>query len=265
MYGFLVLYCLLIVTVSLIGGTLPHRITMDHRRTQMVLSFVAGVMLGVALLHLMPHAVNELDEIEWAFGSALAGLLFMFFMIRWFNFHQHDAPCEETRCDDEHHHHHSHQDISWIALTFGLVIHSIIDGVALAVAYQAEQASELTLPAVGIFLAVLLHKPLDSLSIISLMKAKKVATSGILATNILFALACPLGVLMAVLGLRFAGDMQPLILGITLGFTAGVFICISLSDLLPEVQFHSHDRFALSGMLILGISIAIGIALLPGR
>ena len=44
--------------------------------------------------------------------------------------------------------------------------------------------------------------------------------------------------------------------------SAGVFICISLSDLLPEVQFHSHDRLKLSAALLLGIVTAWAIGFL---
>ena len=41
-----------------------------------------------------------------------------------------------------------------------------------------------------------------------------------------------------------------------LAFSAGVFLCISLSDLLPEVQFHSHDMWMLSGALLTGVGLA---------
>jgi len=43
-----------------------------------------------------------------------------------------------------------------------------------------------------------------------------------------------------------------------LAFSAGAFICIALSDLLPEVQFHSHDRVALTLAFLLGIGLAYG-------
>ena len=39
----------------------------------------------------------------------------------------------------------------------------------------------------------------------------------------------------------------------------GVFLCVSLSDLLPELQFHSHDRGSLSVALLLGLALAWGV------
>jgi zinc and cadmium transporter len=52
------------------------------------------------------------------------------------------------------------------------------------------------------------------------------------------------------------------IVGATLAFSAGVFVCISLSDLLPELEFHAHDRVKLSLALLLGVAAAYGIGYL---
>ncbi|HJQ78307.1 MAG TPA: iron permease, partial [Lacipirellulaceae bacterium] len=41
-----------------------------------------------------------------------------------------------------------------------------------------------------------------------------------------------------------------------LAFSAGTFLCISLSDLLPELQFHQHDRVKLSLAMIVGLAVA---------
>jgi len=46
------------------------------------------------------------------------------------------------------------------------------------------------------------------------------------------------------------------VLGCALAFAAGVFLCIALADLLPEVAFHAHDRVQLTLALILGIVLA---------
>jgi len=75
--------------------------------------------------------------------------------------------------------------------------------------------------------------------------------------NGLFALASPLGALLFYLGAsHLAGGSGP-VLGGALAFCAGSFLCIASSDLLPELQFHSHDRFKLSIMLLVGLAVAI--------
>ena len=40
-----------------------------------------------------------------------------------------------------------------------------------------------------------------------------------------------------------------------LAFSAGTFLCIALSDLLPELQFHAHDRTKLSLALLAGFAL----------
>ena len=77
---------------------------------------------------------------------------------------------------------------------------------------------------------------------------------------------CPLGAAGLYFGLQQFGPAQDVILAAALAFSAGVFLCISLSDLLPEVQFHSHDRARLSLALLVGVALAYGIGYLePGH
>jgi zinc and cadmium transporter len=47
-----------------------------------------------------------------------------------------------------------------------------------------------------------------------------------------------------------------------MALAAGAFLCIAAADLLPEVQFHSHDRVLLTASLALGLVIAWGITVL---
>jgi zinc and cadmium transporter len=83
--------------------------------------------------------------------------------------------------------------------------------------------------------------------------------------NILFALTCPAGVLAFYFGWEWLGADRPIVLAAALAFSAGVFLCISLGDLLPEVHFHHHDRAKLTAALLVGIAIAYGIGFLEGE
>ena len=142
-----------------------------------------------------------------------------------------------------------------------------MDGVALGAAVVAEFAhAHGGLAGFGVFLAVLLHKPLDALSVTGLMATGTWSKQSRTIVNLCFSLICPLG---AFLFLKFAPDYGTQnyanVLGIGLGFSAGAFLCISLSDLLPEVQFHRHDRGKLSASLLLGVLLAYGIGYLEGE
>ena len=151
--------------------------------------------------------------------------------------------------------------LSWVGISLGLGLHTLIDGVALGAVLQTEAGSVATtgLLGVGVFLAILLHKPLDAMSITTVMQAGGWSASARMSTNIIFALMCPLGALLFFFGVDFLSDSRDYVVAVALAFSAGAFICIALSDLLPEVHFHSHDRGKLTMAFLLGIIIAYGI------
>ena len=58
-------YCALIVVASLAGGWLPSVMRLTHLRMQIMMSLVSGMMIGVAVLHLLPHAAVYLPDGHW--------------------------------------------------------------------------------------------------------------------------------------------------------------------------------------------------------
>ena len=100
-------------------------------------------------------------------------------------------------------------------------------------------------------MAILLHKPLDSMSISFLIKEGGWKSSTNYLVNILFALMCPIGALIFYFGAAKYFDFE--FLSNTMAFSSGAFICIALSDLLPEVHQHRHDRFTLTIMFLVGV------------
>jgi zinc and cadmium transporter len=75
--------------------------------------------------------------------------------------------------------------------------------------------------------------------------------------NACFALVIPLGVVLFHFGAASFAGPDNHYLGAALAFSGGTFVCIACSDLLPELQFHSHDRFKLSSAMLLGIALAV--------
>jgi len=271
-------YGITIVASAVAGGYLPRVVKMNHFRMQLILSFVGGMMLGVAVLHLLLHGFIEIQRAaETVVPNAdpvasfratmiamLVGLMFTFFLMRAFHFHQHGEELEEGH-DHEgpcHHHQDPHSTdrprLGWVGVIFGLGLHTFMDGVALGAVVAHEYAHghmHTWAPAgFGVYLAILLHKPLDALSVSTLMAADNRSQTTIHATTAAFGLMAVAGAL-AVIYLPWLKD-GGLSLGYLLAASAGVFLCISLSDLLPEVQFHRHDRLQLSAALILGIAVA---------
>ena len=259
-------YASAIVAASLLGGWLPAWVRMTHTRTQLVMSFVAGLMLGVAVYHLLPHSLLQLEAASPGSGSTgpavaidraawwiMLGMVVMLLLLRLFHFHKHE-------------HSPGAHPLSWLGMALGLGLHTLIDGVALGAALRSDvgHTGAPGLVGFGVFLAIALHKPLDALSITSMMQAGGWSRRARSLANIGFACLCPLG---ALLFFRGVGQLPSadLLIGCALAFSAGVFFCISLGDLLPEVHFHSHDRLKLTASFLLGIGLAYGLRYLePG-
>ena len=69
----LAIYCVLALLAALAGGALPNLVKLTHTRLQVAVSFVAGLMLGLSLLGLLPHAMHELRSMHlgaaWLLGA----------------------------------------------------------------------------------------------------------------------------------------------------------------------------------------------------
>jgi zinc and cadmium transporter len=271
----LLLYCVAIASASLLGGLLPNLVRMTHTRTQLAMSLVSGLMLGVAFYHLLPHSIamrESADAIDFSVWWLVIGLVVMLLLLRAFHFHQHEieadhghAPAHDEAAPasrDTPHHHAAEAGppahrLSWLGIALGLGLHTLIDGVALGAALRGADASVGGgLLGAGVFLAILLHKPLDAMSITALMQAGGWDVSARRGINIAFALLCPLGALAFYHGVDLVAHDPLDLVAAALAFAAGAFICIALSDLLPEVHFHSHDRVKLTTVFLLGLALA---------
>ena len=139
-------------------------------------------------------------------------------------------------------------------MIIGLTLHGLIDGVTLAAAVKSEESHGVLLAGIGACIAIALHKPFDSLTIGTMMAAAGKSTRARQLLNAAYALVTPLGIILFYTISNAAGASFGL--GQTLGFAAGAFLCIATGDLLPELQFHRHDRLALSASLLAGIGLA---------
>jgi zinc and cadmium transporter len=263
----LTIYCVLVLLASLAGGWVLLVIRPTHTRLQLATSFVAGLMLGIALLHFLPDAAEQLHSVDRTASWVLGGFLAMFFLQRFFHFHHHDSPegdPEDCDAHDHDHEHHAHtladksaQQLSWVGVALGLTLHSLFDGLALAASVVAGAQGHAKLAGLGVAMVVILHKPFDALAISTLMTASGSSRFARHLLNTLFSLVSPAGAILFYFGASHFADSNGVLLGCALAFCTGTFLCIASADLLPELQFHSHDRFKLSVALLLGLSVAV--------
>ena len=277
----LALFCLAVVVVSLIGGLLPLATVLTHTRLQVYLSASAGAMLGAAFFHMMPEAVRMGGPSTLAWSAV--GLLTLFLVERFFAFHHHEAPDDPADPCPTHPHEHAggrgHSaglvhasapgagagggkskgtSLHWGAAACGLAVHSVAGGVALASAAAADAQTRdgPGAAAWGVFVATLVHKPADALTIVTLMLRAGAPRPLAHLINLAFAMMIPAGVALFLVAADLIGQTASTRLtSAALAFSAGTFLCIALSDLLPELQFHAHDRWKLSAALMAGVAL----------
>jgi zinc and cadmium transporter len=275
----LTLYCGLVLVASLAGGYVPFVGKVTHSRLQLYLSLSAGVMLGASFFHVMPEAIH-LSQTKTGnnFGWWMSlGVIGLFAIERFIAPHSHEV--------DGHHGHdhaghaHSHDEhraaapavAGWMAV-LGLTLHTFMNGVGLAgavqLAFDPHHSQDLHawfmgLPGGAMFLAIVLHKPADALAISTVLSRKGVSTQKLALVQLGFALMVPIGALAFVFTEgRIEEDLRDQLTGAALAISAGTFLFIALSDLLPEVQFHRHDRLWLFLALVAGVVFMGGIGFL---
>lgn len=272
------LYALIVAGLSLVGAAVPLRFHLGHAGLQVYLSLAAGALLGAALFHLLPEAS---EQVGTAFGlPTVAGIIAVFFLQRYLAPHSHETGADakpdavgvaEAHVGHEHgfgaicHHDHAGDAavqgdrrggfpvpvLGGAVAILSLSVHSFFDGVAIGAA--TSQGAAVTVAA-AVFLSVLIHKPMDGLSVSVLLMNAGVKTRVLWFVQVLYAALVPLGVLGFWVSRGAISDPSHFV-GYTLAFSGGTFLAIALTDLLPELHFHSHDRNKLSAALMLGLAV----------
>jgi zinc and cadmium transporter len=249
----LALYALAILAGALLGGAVPLLGT--RRRSDGMLSFSAGVMLGAAFFHMLPEAAElaGLRAIPWV----LVCFLFLFLLERYVLVHvcaepamtvlaHGHGPAELEELAEQHGATGCEVHTLGLAAFVGLSLHTAVDGFALGAASSEERLGFL------VFLAILAHKIPSSFSLSSILRAEGYSRARALAMNAAFAAMVPLGAAIYVV-LRNLVDTEAFT-PLALAASAGTFLHLSLSDILPDLHRRGASRLRLSALLLLGIA-----------
>lgn len=221
-------YALIASISSIVGGLLPIYTRLKNIRTNYLIGFAAGVLISAALFEMLPEAFNVSNI---GIANPLAFGFFSFYLLeKGMMLHA----CKENECDIH--------TLGWIGMV-GLGIESILDGVAIAVGYMTQ-------PTLGVIIAfaVAVHELPVGFSTSIIMKR-----SNYNRKNTLIALFVTS--FMTVVGALIAGFFPLKYFGSILAFTAGTFMYMGASDLLP----HAHDRVD----WIVVASVISGAAIVP--
>jgi zinc and cadmium transporter len=223
-----------IVLATLVGGVLSvlaaALLTLGvlSRIVRSLVSLSAGVLLGTALLHLLPEAFESDAGADRLFATLLAGLLF-FFLLEKAELYRHGHHHEG---DDPHHDHGHGFDAEqagrggWAVLV-GDSVHNFCDGIIIAAAFLADVRL-----GVVTALAVVAHEiPQEVGDYIVLLNAG-FSRLRALAYNALSGLAAVAG---GVLGYFVVGPWEALF-PYLLVVASSSFLYVAVADLMPQLQ-----------------------------
>ncbi len=183
----------------------------------------AGFMISVALLDLVPESI--ITHGESAAGVILIGYLLVHLTQHTLAPHFHFG--EEV--------HHVTKVASFSALA-GLMLHTFVDGVAIASGFGVNEALGLL-----VFFAILLHKLPEGLAISSLFLAAGESRGAALAASAALAVSSMVGALVT--------QQVPLLGQYGLPLAAGVTLYVGASNLVPEFQGKRGWRLPISFFL----------------
>ncbi|SRR6266581_548540 len=201
-------------------------------RLHFILSFTAGVLLGVVSFDLLP----EIFQLARSQGLDASGAM-VALVVGFLLFHGLEKFALVHRVHEDDYAEHHHPQVGTLS-ALALAGHSFIDGVGIGLAFQVSEPVGVV---VGI--AVIAHDFCDGLNTVSLMLVHHNTTARAIGMLVLDATAPILGVLSTVY-LRVTSTH----LMLYLGFFAGFLLYIGAADILPEA--HSGNRAAVTGRLI---------------
>lgn len=228
--------------VSFVGGLLLLRSKKRRRQALLLtLPFGAGALLAAAFFDLLPESF-ELGEPADMLLWTLIGFTTFFILERlasWF------------------HHHHDHKDTSRNApqrqmIIIGDVLHNAVDGLAIGAAFAVSIPTGIITT-----LAVSAHEIPKELGTFALLLSRGWKDRTVLIANLSTALAT-VGVAVGVY-LLGSGDQLPI--GPLLAMTAGFFIYIAASDIIPDIHEQPRRVGTIQALtLVVGI-VVVGIAI----
>ena len=224
------------LTVALLGRIVRHLVSLS-----------VGVLLGTALLHVLPEAFESKVDPHHLFMTLLGGLLF-FFLLEKAELYRHGHHHE----GDGHRHHHDFDAGQagrggWSVLV-GDSIHNFCDGIIIAAAFLADTQLGLVTS-----LAIIAHEiPQEVGDYIVLLNAG-FSRGKALLYNAISGLASVVG---GVLGYFIVGPWEDLFPYLLVAASSS-FVYVAVADLLPQLQQRLPLRATLAQLGWIGAGLVL--------
>jgi ZIP family zinc transporter len=217
---------------TFIGGLLAVRF---KDKLHLIMSFTAGVLLGVVSFEIFPEIISQLKESSLGAIEPMIALVIGFLL-----FHTLEKVIVIHHAHETEYADHKHPQVG-ILSALALAGHSFMDGVGIGLGFQIN-------PAIGLLvaIAVISHDFTDGMNTVTLMLSNNNSINRAKKFLLLDAITPVLG---AISTLFF--KVSPDFLILYLGVFAGFLLYIGASDILPEAH-SKHSSLKMIGLTIAG-------------
>jgi zinc transporter ZupT len=231
----IILYGVIAAGAELLGGSFVVLRKQWPRRVQeYLLALGAGFILALVFLELIPESLRAVG---------LRAPLFILLGYSVLHFFEHTV-VRHLHFGEETHPEMMVSTLASISTFLGLFIHAFFDGFAISVGMRYDFYLGLL-----IFVAILLHKIPEGLTIASVM----LAAAHRRRTAFLASAAVGGATVLGILSVFLLTDINEGMVGAAFAFTAGIATYVGASDLIPEIN-HSGNRIipllVFGGMLL---------------
>ena len=206
------------VLSTLAGGIVALRLARDLATA---IALTGGVVVAVALFHVLPEAIEAVGDPHRVGLLVGAGFVFFFLAERAVVLHHRDEP-EQAK---------AHAQVGALGAA-GLSVHSFIDGLGIGLAFGLDTTTGLL-----VFVAVVSHDFADGLNTVGFVMRQSGDRRRAIRWLIVDSAAPLLGAIVGA-GLSI-GEEQ---LGALLAVYAGFFLFMGATDLLPHAHQHPSGK-----------------------
>ena len=205
------------------------------------ISYAVGTLLGVALLALLPQALNRLPPAR-ALGTLLVGVL-AFFLLEKLVIWRHCHDSQECEV---------HTSSAASLVIVGDAFHTFVDGAVIAAAVLTSIPLGITTA-----LAVATHEIPQEVGDVAILLRAGFSRGRAFTLNLLSGI----GGILGAAGMLLASKSLPDLLPYVLAFAAGNFLYVAMSDLIPDLHRGGLEGGPLRQLFLIGAGILTIVAL----
>jgi zinc and cadmium transporter len=229
----IVISTLVVSFISLVGAvTLAISDKLVHKLIFCFIGFSAGALIGGAFLHLLPEALQENNSIS-VFYYLILGIALFFVMERFLHWRH----CHEDNCQVH--------PFTYLNLV-GDGLHNFMDGLVIAASFVVSFKLGLVTT-----VAIILHEIPQEMGDFAVLVYGGFSKKKALLCNFLSALTALVGALIGYFLSEISGSFSACVLPLT----AGGFIYIAASDLIPEIHREKDLRRSTAAFLAFFLGI----------